>query len=283
MSLSFCTLGSGSAGNSTLLMLNGGDATRHVLIDCGLSPRETVRRLKPLGVHPSDLSDIVLTHLDRDHYIPTWMRVIAKHDIHLHVHRRQRSRAGREHIDFCFASLFDDGIELDGHTRFESVPFAHDQLGTVGFVIEHRGARLGYATDLGRVPDRLFERFAALDALAMESNYDRKMQLASVRPAFLKKRIMDGRGHLSNDQSLEAVQRIADQSSLQHVALLHLSRQCNCPRRVRELYQTQAPHLAERLTITRQDAATPMLDVIARVEHNGRARPAPRPHQSILF
>lgn len=283
MSLSFCILGSGSAGNSTLLLFNGDGTTRYVLIDCGLSPRETTRRLKPLGVHPADLSDIVLTHLDRDHFTPTWMKVIARHDIHLHVHRRQQSRAGREGIDFRCASVFDDGIELDPNTRFESVPFAHDQLGTVGFVIEHRGARLGYATDLGRVPERLFDRFTALDALAMESNYDREMQVASARPAFLKRRIMNGRGHLSNEQTLEAVQRIADDSSLQHVALLHLSRQCNCPKRVSALYQQCAPHLAERLTITQQDRATPLLDVIAQHTPAVAPKPAPRPFQSELF
>jgi phosphoribosyl 1,2-cyclic phosphodiesterase len=59
----FCTLGSGSAGNSTLVVAG---ETR-VLLDCGLSGRETIKRLQAVGEDPARLNAVVLTHEHGDH------------------------------------------------------------------------------------------------------------------------------------------------------------------------------------------------------------------------
>ena len=50
-------------------------------------------------------------------------------------------------------------------------------------------------------------------------------------------------------------------SDLQHVVLLHLSRQCNEPERIMELYRTCAPHLVDRLVITRQNSVSRRIEV----------------------
>jgi len=96
--------------------------------------------------------------------------------------------------------------------------------------------------------------------LAIESNYDREMQRAADRPAMLKRRITGGRGHLSNDQAKAAIHAILDRSVRppSHLVLLHLSRQCNCPRLVRRLYADH-PALADRLCVTSQHARTDWL------------------------
>jgi phosphoribosyl 1,2-cyclic phosphodiesterase len=273
MSLSFCVLGSGSSGNSTVVRLNGQGAVRHVLIDAGLSPRQTAKRLAPLDLALADISDVVLTHLDSDHIAGGWRRGIIRHNIRLHIHHRHARAAARMGLSEDHISAFGECLALSERTQLRSVLLDHDELGTVGFVLEHDGARLGFATDLGQVCGRLLEHFTALDALAIESNYDPQMQLSSGRPASLKRRIMGGRGHLSNEQSLSAVLQIAGRSSaLSHIALLHLSRQCNDPAIVRNLYRQRAPHLAERLTITCQHRPTPMIEV-----KPGFAQPEPIP------
>ena len=87
------------------------------------------------------------------------------------------------------------------------------------------------------------------------------LQRQSDRPEFLKNRIMGGMGHLSNEQALEAVLQIAEQSRLCHVAALHLSRECNSPRLLKRLFADRAPHLLDRLTITSQHHATSLLRV----------------------
>src|SRR5262249_5082918 len=94
--------------------------------------------------------------------------------------------------------------------RARSILLAHDYLGSHGFVIEGFGAKLGYATDLGRVSRALLEQFCDLDLLALESNYDPQMQEQSPRPWTLKRRITGGAGHLSNAQALTAIRAILD-------------------------------------------------------------------------
>jgi phosphoribosyl 1,2-cyclic phosphodiesterase len=248
--LSFCILGSGSAGNCTLVRLGDDGEARHVLIDAGLSPRQTRHRLGPLGVGLDDISDILLTHIDYDHFHPGWRDGGSKRIACTWRAARRHLRQGRaEGLPARDTEPFDDTFEMQPGTRVEVTMLPHDELGSTGFVIDHGGARLGFATDLGRVPEALLERFENL------------LERASSRPDFLKQRIMGGLGHLSNEQALEAVLHIAGRCDLRHIALLHLSRQCNDPEIVRGLFARRAPDLLDRLTITNQYEPTPLLHV----------------------
>ena len=266
MPLSFCVLGSGSSGNCTLLRLGTPGGDRHVLIDAGLSPRETKKRLRPSGVALDEITDVLLTHPDHDHIHPGWIKAGPRLGITWHVHRRHLRHARIARLPLEDIAPVSDGFELFPDAIVEPVALPHDSLGTTGYVIENGGVRLGFATDLGRVPESFVDRYVNLSALAIESNYDRCMQMESDRPQALKRRIMGGLGHLSNEQTLAAVLGAADRGDLRHIALLHLSRHCNDPRIVKRLYAGRAPHLLDRLTITNQDEPTPML----RVSGNGR-------------
>jgi phosphoribosyl 1,2-cyclic phosphodiesterase len=264
MSLAFCVLGSGSGGNSTLVKCGGAC----LLIDCGLSPRATNKRLASLNadVCIDNISAILLTHFDADHFYPGWIKPIRLRHIPVFVHRQHRKMAWRFGLTAKHVSLYNGGGDIDlsqSHNGafVRTMLLSHDDLGTVSFVIQRDGMRLGYATDVGHVPPTLFEHFHDLHALAIESNYDRDMQINSGRPAFLKRRIMGGSGHLSNEQALEAVAKIAQRSPLSHIALLHLSRECNCPNLLRRLYRKLVPQLTDRLTITDQFEPSPLLEV----------------------
>ncbi|MFT3685918.1 MAG: hypothetical protein QM783_13520 [Phycisphaerales bacterium] len=90
----------------------------------------------------------------------------------------------------------------------------------------------------------------------IESNYCPKLQVASDRPEFLKRRIMGGRGHLSNDEAIDAIEAIAPR---EHVVLVHLSQQCNDPALVASLHRRRRGIDASSdsvLTISTQDAPT---------------------------
>lgn len=259
MSLSFSVLGSGSAGNCTLLVLDGPRQPWHVLIDAGLSPRETLRRLRPLGVSGADISEILLTHPDCDHLHPGWRKAARRNGIRWRLSRRHLRPALGAGLAADLAEPFDGTFSLGPRTVVEPLWLPHDELGSVGFLIDHGGIRLGFATDLGRVPETLPQRFAGVSALAIESNYDRSMQMGSHRPAFLKRRIMGGLGHLSNQQALEAVLAVDANSEVDHIVLLHLSRQCNDPRLIRGLFARAAPHLLGKISITSQYQPTGLL------------------------
>lgn len=274
MSLKLCVLGSGSSGNSSLLLIDG----RAILIDAGFGPRATPKRLAHTGLALDDISAILLTHADRDHFNPSWFGALLDRRIPVYFHQRHRaaiyhaihtSAPGRSghllHAAGLLHEFADQPFTLhlpgaDHAPQVRPIPLDHDRNGTCGFVIRNATARLGYATDLGRVTDALVHAMTDVDILAIESNYDRELQLTSGRPAMLQHRIMGGRGHLSNDESLAAVQRIvaASRRPPHHVVLLHLSRQCNHPALLEKLYKPH-PHLAERLHLTTQHTPTAWL------------------------
>ena len=132
---------------------------------------------------------------------------------------------------------------------------------------DHAGGQFRLGLSLGRRTARLVEFLSGADALFLESNYDPAMQRASGRSPYLVDRIMGGDGHLSNEQALEialAVDRVQPLGTLQ---LLHLSRQCNCPRLVARLWQERAPALVPRLTVTAQHAPSAAVEPLPRLHH----------------
>ena len=250
MSIELCVLASGSAGNCSLLRTPDGSV---VLIDAGLGPRTTAQRMNGTGVRSRGRAPICLTHLDSDHFRPTWLATVVEREIDVFCHESRLERL-LELVDETesepelarqfrqrVSGFNGEAFELLPGVRVNAIPLAHDGPGSHGFVIDGFGRRIGWATDLGHVPDHLLEHFADLDVLAIESNYDPEMELSSARPAFLKRRIMGGRGHLSNDQALRAVREILDRCERasrrlpQHIVLLHRSRECNCPKLLRKL------------------------------------------------
>ena len=256
MSLELCILASGSSGNAALLRSPAGT----MLVDIGIGPRVTAKRLAGTGVALADISAVCLTHLDSDHFNFNWLPTIIRQKIKVFCHASR--------VDYLVNSAPNDLASdfADLINPFEANPFsplsdlhfsplhlAHDRLGSHGFVIEGFGFRIGYATDLGRVPAHLVDHFSNVDLLALESNYDPKMQEASTRPWFLKRRITGGNGHLSNHEALAAIKQILDRAQRlpDHIVLLHRSRQCNCPKLVRKLFCKDA-RIAPRLVLAEQ-------------------------------
>lgn len=255
MSLELCVLASGSGGNCTVVRTPAGV----VLIDAGIGPRTAAMRMNGTGATVLDVAAIVLTHLDRDHFSNGWVTTIRRREIRVYCHVDRVP----DLLQICNGEVPDNIVGFDGAfepiagVRIDPIALAHDREGSHGFLIEGFGCRVGYATDLGRVPAELVERFVGLDVLAIESNYDPLMQDQSPRPWFLKQRIMGGRGHLSNEQALAAVRQILDRCERAgsrlpaHIVLLHRSRQCNCPDLVRKLFSRDA-RIAPRLTLAEQ-------------------------------
>jgi phosphoribosyl 1,2-cyclic phosphodiesterase len=259
--LRVCVLGSGSGGNSAVVCY--GDEA--ILIDAGFGPVTTAKRLSRVGLNLGCIKAIVLTHLDQDHFRPTWARTLLGWEIPVYCHEWHQEemvvhpaapklmQAGQ--VRNFMNSAFDMGTSLS----LTAVALKHDKEGTFAFhITAPDGGRLGYATDLGHVPDELIEHFAGVDLLAIESNYDPPMQVASNRPQFLQRRIMGRAGHLSNEQAFDCVRRIdqlSGKGNPQDVLLLHRSQQCNHPRMVQEVFE-QSPDIWKRVTLTEQSTCS---------------------------
>lgn len=252
-----CVLASGSRGNCSVVVLPDGGTRRVVLIDAGLSPRRTAVLLCELGIELWEIDAILLTHLDADHAHLTWSRH-RRVQAPIYMHASHRGKA--ERIGMCcdrvetFSQSFSLFDRINVHPRL----LHHDQLGVVVYRFEidderrKSCCRLGFATDVGRPSEDLVEHVSACDVLGIESNYCPKMQVASGRPEFLKRRIMGGSGHLSNDECLAVLRRARPR---EHVVLLHLSQECNDPALVSGLHKGSS----YRATLSSQHKPTPWI------------------------
>lgn len=272
--LELCVLGSGSGGNASLLRTSAGV----LLIDAGLGPRTVAKRLNGTGVALADIKAICLTHLDHDHINPNLLRTILAQNIHVYCHKAVRNELLNLavcHLDESDAVQFSSvvtGYMTDEtfcplpQVEFCPLHFAHDAEGSHGFVVREESQTLAYATDLGRVPEELVARFCGADIVCLEANYDPEMQKNSGRPWYLQNRIMGGKGHLSNEQSLAAIRAILDRTQKQcrrlprHIVLLHRSRQCNCPNLLRKMFEADI-RIKPRLMLTEQFARTEWLRI----------------------
>jgi phosphoribosyl 1,2-cyclic phosphodiesterase len=251
-------LGSGSAGNCTALVC--GEFI--VLVDCGFSPRETRRRLALAGLDYTRVRAVVLTHADGDHLHGGWARVLGGlAGPLLHVARRHAQAVRYSGVQSSALVEHDDSFHVQD-LSFCAVRMPHDSHGSCAFRIECQEVRIGYATDVGRPTPELIEHLCGCTVVCLESNYCPHMQQSSGRPAYLIDRIMGGRGHLSNHQALEVAQALDRSHPLERLILLHLSRQCNAPEVVHQLYASSAPSLRERLLVTVQHQPAEPVDAL---------------------
>lgn len=212
-------LGSGSAGNAALVT----DGTTTLLVDCGFSARETARRIAAVGLRTEDVSAIIVTHEHSDHIrgVEVFQR---RHGMATVACTEGTHRAAG------FAGLTGDSAKLvPGEvTRFQTlsvIPFrtSHDAIEPIGVRIESDcGGSLGLVTDTGVLTAEAAETLAGVELLGIESNHDLKMLERGPYPYHLKRRIRSERGHLSNPDACDALERLAS-DGLRRVFALHRS------------------------------------------------------------
>ena len=220
----FASLGSGSEGNG-LVVESGG--TR-ILIDCGFGVRDTRKRLARLGLVPSSLDAILVTHEHADHIggVPGFA---AKYDIPVWA----------TFGTLAVVSERFEGMEriygFDSHERFaigaleiQPVTVPHDAREPVQYVIGDGAHRVGVLTDIGMSTAHVESCLSGCDALVLECNHDLSMLARGDYPFSLKQRIASRFGHLHNEAAAEILGRI-DTSRLVHIIAAHLSRENNTP------------------------------------------------------
>ncbi|MEP7341121.1 MAG: MBL fold metallo-hydrolase [Acidobacteriota bacterium] len=222
-----CVLGSGSSGNSTLVVAG---ETR-VLIDCGLSARETIRRIQAAGEDPSQIDAIIITHEHGDHArgLAMLSKTIRTY-IHVSTATLEACKLGDKgkHVRRGEAISCSQDFEI-GAFRFSPFAVPHDAADPMAFTIEAGGAKMGIAVDLGYINSLAAERFRGCDLLIIEANYETEMLRAcTFYPWSLKQRIMGRHGHTSNDEMARFLRDDFD-GKAEHIVLAHLSQNTNHP------------------------------------------------------
>ena len=221
----FTVLGSGSGGNASFLET---DQTR-VLIDAGLSGRQIRLRLAQLGRAPETLDGILLTHEHSDH--TQGLKAICKKlDIPIYCNRLTADELRfRLKIDLNIRQFVTGEPFEIGNMEIENFSVPHDAQDPVGFHVKTSDGGIGILTDLGQTTRLVLERVRGAKVLLIEANYDlNRLQEDTRRPWATKQRIMSRHGHLSNRDTADAIETLAN-GKLENVVLCHLSGDCNTP------------------------------------------------------
>jgi len=231
MGISVTMLASGSRGNCAIVS----SSRTKILVDAGLSCRETFKRMKAQGDDPHSLAAILITHEHCDHIyglatlgkklrIPVFMTG-ATHQAWARALRNEKGE--KPHLEKF--ERFESGHRFQvGDIEVKPFTIPHDAADPVGFTFRAEGIKVGVATDLGYLPVSVRDHLRGCDVLVLESNHDLEMLRVGPYPWSVKQRVMSRVGHLSNDALADFFSGDYDNSAA-FVVLSHLSEHNNHP------------------------------------------------------
>lgn len=234
MALFITSLNSGSNGNCYYV----GNQKEAVLVDVGISCRETEKRMQRLGLSMQKVKAIFISHEHSDHI--RGLTVLAKkYQLPVYI-TPATMQYGRlfldEHLVKPFRSY--EPVQI-GDLSVTAFPKFHDAAEPHSFVVSCRDVKVGVFTDIGAPCNHLIKHFKQCHAAFLEANYCEQMLAQGSYPYHLKRRISSGRGHLSNRQALDLF--ITHKPLfMSHLLLSHLSKDNNCPNLARELFMPHA-------------------------------------------
>jgi phosphoribosyl 1,2-cyclic phosphodiesterase len=248
--LSVCVLASGSKGNSIFIS----DGNTAVLMDAGLSGAEIERRLKSRGLSPANLDAILVSHEHADHIRGVGV-LSRRFDLPVYMNRKTAQAAsshlGKIHHDMI--RHFECGAEFAINTlNIRPFSLSHDAEDPAGFTVRQNGTKIGIATDLGIATRMVKTHLKDCSLLILEANHDPEMLLNGPYPWYLKQRVRDRTGHLSNEASKELLAEIRH-DRLSHVILAHLSETNNTARKALKVVGEALNQTKTRLSVARQD------------------------------
>ncbi len=262
MGVSVSVLASGSRGNTAIVE----SSKTRILVDAGISCRETFKRLKSLGQDPQALSAVLISHEHSDHVyglatlakklrVPVFMTG-ATHQVWA---RSLRDDSG-EMPEVAKLEVFSAGRSFQ-IADITVTPFTipHDAADPVGFTFRAEGTKIAIATDLGYMPASVCDHLRGCDVLVVESNHDLEMLRVGPYPWSVKQRVMSRVGHLSNESLAEFFAQDYD-GGASYIVLAHLSEQNNHPEIARQAAETalgpQKTLLHNRVMLAGQNAPT---------------------------
>lgn len=244
MAFQFASLGSGSKGNATLVK----SANCLILIDCGFSVKETVRRLAITGHQPEDITAVLVTHEHSDH-IKGVGPLARKYQLPVYLTHGTSQYDGLNKLQSINSINIHKMFSIDD---IDIMPVAvpHDAREPCQFIFQHKQKALGLLTDIGSITPHVTESYRQCDALMLECNHDPKMLSMGPYPTHLKRRVGGSWGHLSNHQAANFLSNIEYQR-LQHLVISHISEKNNTEQlakdTINEIYQNcTSPILADQ-------------------------------------
>lgn len=254
-------LGSGSKGNCAIV--ESGDSA--VMVDCGLTRKAVRERMAILGLDPSRICALLVTHEHTDHVkgIEVNLRGLGVEG-ELPIYCTKGTRSNVKYLSE-YGNVVEiragDGFDVGG-IHVDVFDTSHDVAEPVGFRFStarngdiHDASTIGYMTDSGICTPMGLEMLSGCQILAIETNHDPAMLRNGPYPAYLKKRIASDRGHLSNDGAGALLPELAS-DGLGYVVGMHISQENNDPDIPRRLLETELEQIglgSAKVDIARQN------------------------------
>lgn len=262
MSLSVCSIASGSNGNCYYV----GNDTEAILVDAGISCKEIETRMKRSGLSLQKIKAVFVSHEHTDHI--SGLPILAKkHNLPVFITtatlRNSRLRFDKSLLNSFSANepVVVGDLVVTAFSKF------HDAADPYSFLVSCNGVNVGVITDIGRACENVVQHFSQCHAAFLESNYDEEMLLRGSYSWYLKNRIRNGHGHLSNHQALSLFQQYRS-PGLSHLFLSHLSRNNNCPKLVGDLFAQHARGVKMIVTSRYRESEVYQINGVSRLEQN---------------
>jgi phosphoribosyl 1,2-cyclic phosphodiesterase len=218
---------SGSKANCTFVS----DGSTNILIDLGVSMRYLTKSLSEIGLTPSDIDAVFITHEHCDHV--TGLSSFLK-KLSVPVHMTEMS-----YLSYIRGSGFDFRDKITVHSELNytetvgtltvsSMPVPHDSAACVAYKISGDGVSLGICTDIGAPNDSLLDFFTDCRDVITEANHDEVMLKCGIYPDALKRRILSDIGHTSNKNCADFVVKLVKRG-VKNILLSHISPENNTP------------------------------------------------------
>lgn len=250
MSLFISSLNSGSNANCYYI----GNSREAVLVDAGLSCRETEKRMKQLGLSMDAVKALFISHEHTDH-ITGMPGISKKYQLPVYITGATLNNSNMPVEPQLIHSFTHAKPVTIGNLSV--IPFrkSHDASDPHSFMISGHGVNIGVVTDIGYACKEVIKCFRQCQAIFLESNYCDDMLEKGNYPPYLKKRIRGDEGHLSNDQALELFLQYRS-ADLRLLILSHLSRNNNDPQLVETLFSRKAGDT--KIVVASRYAASPV-------------------------
>lgn len=254
-------LGSGSAGNSTYIEVDG----LKILVDAGFSCKKIEEKLEQIGEKLSNISAMLITHEHTDHINGAGI-IARKYDIPLYISRESYEAGATKlgELDRTLVKFIDTKEFILGDTiKISPFDVMHDAERTLGFRIESQlGKKIAISTDIGYIDNIVREYFKDVDAMIIESNYDYNMLMNCSYPWNLKARVKSRNGHLSNNDCARFIKEMHN-DKMKKIFLAHISKDSNDPMLIKQTMDDEFDRMLRRpeYEITNQDIVSKLIEI----------------------
>ncbi|MCC2250522.1 MBL fold metallo-hydrolase [Virgibacillus sp. AGTR] len=217
-------LASGSSGNC--IALTSGKST--ILVDAGIAKTKIEKRLLDVGIVPTNVVAIFITHAHKDH--TKGLPLANKYNIP--VYAGEEEWKDIQSVEAHLINKIGIGGIFGAPEHFIVVPFEvhHDAYRPLGYTVTNHKTdfKVSICLDTGKVEQPMLNVMKNSNAYILESNHEPRMVEASSYPNSVKARVLSDIGHLSNKQTATALSKLI-QGKGEQIYLTHLSSNNNLP------------------------------------------------------